>query len=70
MRHLPSYFGNLRRGLAKGLFAFFVFGYVKKEARLFEPGPVFFPGIDNSFERGLLFEDTLSLFAVVPEIRP
>jgi hypothetical protein len=30
---------------------------------------VLFPGIDDGFERGLLFEDSLSLFAVVPEIR-
>jgi hypothetical protein len=30
---------------------------------------VLFPGIDDGFERGLLFENSLSLFPVVPEIR-
>ena len=69
LRHLASDLGNFGRRLAERFFALFVLGDLEKKPRLFEPGPVFFPSIDDRFEPGLLFEDALGFFAVVPEIR-
>jgi hypothetical protein len=69
LRHLPCDLGDFGRRFAERFFALFVPGDVEKEACLFEPGPVFFPKIDDALEGGLLFENALGFFAVVPEIR-
>jgi hypothetical protein len=69
LRHLAGDLGNFGRRFAERLFALLVLGDVEKKPRLFEPGPVFFPSIDDAFKPGLLFEDALRLLAVVPEIR-
>jgi hypothetical protein len=65
LRHL----GDLRGGFAERLFALLVFRYIEKEPRFFKSRSIFFPGVYDIFEGGLLFENTLGLFAVVPEIR-
>jgi hypothetical protein len=69
LRHLAGDLGNFGRSFAERFFALFILGDLEKKPRLFEPGPVFFPSIDDAFKPGLLFEDTLRLLAVVPEIR-
>jgi hypothetical protein len=68
LRHFLRNLGDLGRGLAQRIFVFFVLGYVKKEARLFEAGALFFPGVDDPFEGRLFLENGLGFFAVVPEI--
>jgi len=67
--HRCGYLGDFRRGFVEGLLALFFLRELEKETRLFESCSVFFPGVDDLFQRGLLFENSLRLFAVVPEIR-
>jgi hypothetical protein len=69
LRHLAGDLGNFGRRFAERFFALFILGDLEKKTRLFEPGPVFFPRIDYTFESGLFFEDALGFFAVAPEIR-
>jgi len=64
LRHI----GDFCRGFAEGVFALFIFGDVEEESRFFKVRAIFFPGIYDPFERGLLFEDSLGFFGVVPEI--
>ena len=64
-----SNFGDLCRRFAQRFIALFVLGDVEKEAGLFESRSIFFPGVDDVFQGGLLFENSLSFFAIVPEIR-
>jgi hypothetical protein len=61
--------GDLRGGFAERLFALLIFRDIEIETRFFEGRSIFFPGVDDFFERGLLFENALGFFAIVPEIR-
>ena len=67
--HPLSNLGHLCRRFAERFVALFVLGDVEKETSLFESRSISFPGVDDVFEGGLLFENGLSFFAVVPEIR-
>jgi hypothetical protein len=67
--HFPADAGDLGRSLGKGVFALLVLGDVEKKARLFEIRAMLLPDVDNALEGGLLFENTLGFFRVVPKIR-
>jgi hypothetical protein len=68
LRHALRHVGDFCRSFAEGVVALFVFGNVEEEARLFKVRAIFFPGIYDAFERGLLFEDSLGFFGIVPKI--
>jgi len=68
LRYFPAGAGDFRRGLSERIFAFLVLGDVEKKPRLFEIGAMLFPGIDDALKGGLLFENTLGFFRVVPKI--
>jgi len=61
--------GDFRDRLVQGFLAFFVRREVEEKTCLLKTGTVFLPSVDEILESSLLFQDTLSFFAVVPEIR-
>jgi hypothetical protein len=65
LTHLRHLGGGFLQGLVAILFA----GKIEKEARLLKAGTLFFPAVDDGFKRGLLLENALGFFRVVPEIR-
>jgi hypothetical protein len=67
--HGFGYLGDLCRSFTERFFALLVFGYIEKEAGFLEIGLMLLPGVDNPLEGGLLFENALGLFAVVPKFR-
>jgi len=68
LRHLAGHLGNLSGRFAQRIFALFILGNVEKKARFFEARTLLFPGVDDSFDGGLFFENGLGFFAVVPEV--
>jgi len=69
LRHVLCDLGDFRDRFVEGFLAFFVGCEIEKKTRFLKTGTLFLPSVYNILERGLLFQDTLSLFAVVPEIR-
>jgi hypothetical protein len=66
---LSGNLGEFARRLAESVFAFFIFGYIEKEARFFEAALILLPRVNDFFKRGLFLKDTLGFFPVIPEIR-
>jgi hypothetical protein len=60
--------GDLGSRFVQRFLAFFVDRQIEKKTRLLKTGAVLLPSVDDIFERGLFFQDSLSLFAVIPEI--
>jgi hypothetical protein len=69
LRHLPSDSGNFTGGFTQRFLVVLVFGDIEEKSRLFKIGAMFFPGGDYRFERGLLAENALRFFRVIPKIR-
>jgi hypothetical protein len=66
--HALRSFAQLGGRFAQRVFAFLLLRDVKKEAGFFQVVLVFFPAFADAFEGGLLSEDGLGFFAVVPEV--
>lgn len=61
--------GDLRYRFAQSFLAFFVCREIEKKTSFLKTRPVFLPGVEEILERGLLSQNPLGLFSVVPEIR-
>jgi hypothetical protein len=69
LRHVFCDLGDFCDRLVQRFLALFVGREVEEKTCLLKAGTVFLPSLDETLESSLLFQDTLSLFAVVPEIR-
>ena len=54
--HPLSDFPDLGGSFLESLFALLIFRHIEKEPGFFQRRSIFFPGVDDVFERGLFFE--------------